>query len=105
VFVIYEKGGNLTSEFKNTAHYFFKIKKLDIRVAKALKIFKHIILSEADCYKYAQDMTLGNISFLWLIQNSDIKDKIINKNSVASELINESKNVIEGFDLKKITDI
>ena len=105
VFVLSAAGGSLTSEFKKTAHYFFKIKKIDFRIAKALKIFQHIILSEIDCNKSAQDLTLIGMSYLWLIQDLDKKEKFIKKNSVVSELVNESKNVIEGFDLKKVMDI
>lgn len=105
VFVISKSGGNQNERFKQAAHYFFKLSDIDFRVIKTLRAFQFVIISEADMYKDAETMMLNNLSYLWLIQNSGKKDKIIKKYPVASELVNGSNNIIEGFDLNKLLNM
>lgn len=105
VFVISHSGGRLSSKFKKVSNYFFIIKDVDIRIMRALRIFKFVVISEAEMYKTVQKIFNANLSYLWLIDNLENKEKFANKYPVVSELLNDSKNIIYGYDLDKISNI
>lgn len=105
VFVISKSGGSAEKKFREAADYFFKINNIDFYLTRPLRTFQFIVLSEADIYKVANVLSVNNVSFLWLIQNRDKKNKIEKQSAVASELIRNSKNVITEFDMNKLIEI
>lgn len=104
-FVIANNGGDAKKEFACYADYLFVIKNIDTRMLKTFRIFKFVIISEVNLFKLARNLAEANTSYLWMINNETMKNKILKRNKIASEVYADAKNIVENADVNKILKI
>ncbi len=98
IFVISKSCGKLEHQFKQEANCYFKLRNIDNLIIRYLRECKSVLIFNENLYKDITKMKDGGISYFWLIQNAEIKNKQKFQKILDS-------NVIYEFDKEKLISI